>query len=110
MKRKIGINADCFKAEGYVYNDYVYSHIKKLRDYGFEHFFIGHLHGSFGKMRAVAESVGMSFDFIHAPFKGINDMWLEGDAYRSIYSQMKLAIDTAANNAVPMVIIHVSSG
>lgn len=110
MKRKIGINADCFKAEGYVYNDYVYSHIKKLRDYGFEHFFIGQLRGSFGKMRAVAESVGMSFDFIHAPFKGINDMWLEGDAYRAIYSQMKLAVDTAASNAVPMVIFHVSSG
>lgn len=110
MKRKIGINADCFKKDGYVYNDYVYAHIKKLRDYGFEHFFIGELKGSFGKYRAVGESVGMSFDFIHAPFRGINDFWLEGDAYRNLYDRMRLTIDLAASNAVPMVIFHLSSG
>lgn len=37
-------------------------------------------------------------------------MWLEGDSYRRIYNNMKLAIDTAANCAVPTVIFHVSSG
>lgn len=110
MKRKIGINADCFRDATLTYGDNVYTSIKKLRELGFEHFFVGELKGSFGKMCAVADSVGMSFDFIHAPFRGINDMWLEGDAYRNIYSLMKLAVDTAANNAVPMVIFHVSSG
>lgn len=110
MKRKIGINADCFKKGGYVYNDYVYAQIKKLRDYGFEHFFISELRGSFGKYSAVAESVGISFDFIHAPYRGINDMWLEGDGYLRIYNNMKQAIDIASNIGVATVIVHVSSG
>ena len=110
MKRKIGINADCFKDDSLTYGDNSYGSIKKLRECGFEHFFISELRGSFGKCRDVAESVGMSFDFIHAPFRGINDMWLEGDAYTRIYNQLRLTIDTAANVAVPMVIFHLSSG
>ena len=58
MKRKIGINADCFRDinDIYPHKDYVYGHIKKLRDYGFEHFFIGELRGGFGKYRDVGES------------------------------------------------------
>ena len=110
MKRKIGINADCFRDDSYTYGDILYGHIKKLRECGFEHFFVGKLTGSFFKYKAIAESVGMSFDFIHAPFKGINDMWLEGDGYLAIYNGMKSTVDLAATHAVPMVIFHVSSG
>jgi len=104
MKRKIGINADCIRG------GFTYGNIKKLRDAGFEHYFIGDLSGSFGKYRDIGESVGMSFDSIHAPFKDINQMWLEGDGYRQIFGRMKLAIDTAANHSVPYVVIHISSG
>lgn len=110
MKRKIGINADCFRDDSYTYGDILYGHIKKLRECGFEHFFVGKLTGSFFKYKAIAESIGMSFDFIHAPFKGINDMWLEGDGYLTIYNGMKSTVDLAATHAVPMVIFHVSSG
>ncbi len=110
MKRKIGINADCFKDPTLTYGDNSYGSIKKLRELGFDSFFIAELRGSFGKCKAVAESVGMDFEFIHAPFRGINDMWLEGDGYIKIFNQMKLAIDHASANAVPVVIIHLSSG
>ena len=105
MKRKIGINADCCRRDGNAYSDII-----KLREYGFEHFFISDLKGSFEKYRSVGESVGMSFDFIHAPFRGINDMWLEGEGYRNIFGSMKLAVDHASAQGVPVVIIHLSSG
>lgn len=110
MKRKIGINADCFKDPNLTYGDNSYGSIKKLRELGFDSFFIGELRGSFGKCTEVGESVGMKFEFIHSPFKGINDMWLEGDDYRKVYGGIKLAIDHASNNAVPVVIMHLSSG
>ena len=104
MKRKLGINADCIN------NGFTYGNIKKLREYGFESFFIAELQGSFGKYKDISESVGMDFEFIHAPFRGINDMWLEGEGYRNILGRMKLAVDHAAAQGVPMVIVHLSSG
>ena len=110
MKRKLGINADCFKDPSLVNGDNSYDAIKKLREIGFDSFFIAELRGSFGKCRDVADSVGMNFEFIHAPFRGINDMWLEGDGYLRIFNQMKLAVDHASAQGVPVVIIHLSSG
>ena len=110
MKRKIGINADCFKDPTLTFGDNSYGSIKKLRELGFDSFFISELRGSFGKCKDVAESVGINFEFIHAPFRGINDMWLEGDDYRKIFASMKLTIDHASANCVPIVIMHLSSG
>ena len=110
MKRKLGINADCFKNPSLTYGDNSYDAIKKLREIGFDSFFIAELRGSFGKCRDVADSVGMNFEFIHAPFRGINDMWLEGEGYRNIFGSMKLAVDHASAQGVPVVIIHLSSG
>ena len=110
MKRKLGINADCFKDPFITVGDCTYGSIKKLRALGFDSFFISELKGSFGKRKAVAESVGMDFEFIHAPFRGINDMWLEGEGYTRLYNQIKLTIDHASANAVPYVIMHLSSG
>lgn len=104
MKRKIGINADCIK------DGFTYGNIKKLREYGFEAMFISELKGSFGKYKDISESVGMDFEFIHAPFEGINSMWLEGNEYLRIFNRMKLAIDHASAQGVPVVIIHLSSG
>ena len=104
MKRKIGINADCIRG-GFIFGD-----IKKLGDLGFSGFFINFVQTSYGKCRDIGESVGMTFDFIHAPFRGINDMWLEGDAYLPLFNRMRSCIDTAATHAIPMVIIHLSSG
>ena len=104
MKRKLGINADCIK------DGFTYGNIKKLREYGFEAMFIAELQGSFGKYKDISESVGMDFEFIHAPFKGINAMWLEGEDYKSIFNRIKLTIDHASAQGVPMVIMHLSSG
>ena len=110
MKRKIGINADCFHDSAGNYEDFIYSHIEKLGKVGFEHFFIGSNDGDFAKYRAVGDKMGMSLDFIHAPFRGINKFWLEGDDYLELYNGMKLSVDIAAEHSIPMVICHVSSG
>ena len=110
MKRKIGINADCFRDSTRNYEDFIYSHIEMLGKAGFEHFFIGSNEGDFAKYRAVGDKMGMSLDFIHAPFRGINNFWLEGDGYLELYNGMKLSVDLAAEHQIPMVIYHVSSG
>ena len=110
MKRKIGINANCFRDSTRNYEDFIYSHIEKLGKVGFEHFFIGSNDGDFAKYRSIADRMGMSLDFIHAPFRGINNFWLEGDDYLELYNGMKLSVDLAAEYSIPMVIYHVSSG
>ena len=104
MKRKIGINVDCIK------DGFVLENIKKLGEIGFNGFFINFLQTSYGKCRDIGESVGMTFEFIHAPFRGINDMWLEGDGYLPLFRQMQHCIDTASSHAIPVVVLHLSSG
>ena len=53
---------------------------------------------------------GIAWETIHAPFKGINDIWrnkTEGDV---ILNKLKTTIDICAEFSVPTTIIHLSSG
>lgn len=110
MKRKIGINIDCFRNEFTNTNEYACESIKALREKGFEHFFVNDSGYDYKKLKSCGEEVGMSFDFIHAPFRGINDMWLEGDGYLDILNKMKSTIDSCAEAGIEIAICHVSSG
>ena len=109
MKRKIGINADCIRIPDSVEDGNIYQHIKDLKALGFDSFFTC-LHGDFAKFREVADETGMNFEFIHAPFDGINKMWEEGEGYLDLFNRIKTSIDVAASISVPIVITHLSSG
>ena len=56
------------------------------------------------------EKLGLDLDFLHAPFKGINDFWVPGLAYRDLREGIYRSIDAAAGAGVPAVVCHVSSG
>ena len=61
-------------------------------------------------LKKKADELELEFHFIHAPFGNINSMWLSGDDYKTVYSGMVNTIDLAAENGVPIVVIHASSG
>ena len=105
MKRKLGIICNCLKDEDPVKT------LEKIKAAGFDCFFSGTASvDGVAALKKRADELGLEYEFIHAPFAGINNMWLPGMDYLSIYNGMKTAIDAAAENDVPMVILHVSSG
>ena len=106
MKRKLGINTDCL----HELMDEI-STLQLAHRIGFETFTTGQTElRAVAAMRAKADELGMEFPYLHAPFGGVNGMWTEGDAYRTVYDGMLEALDSAAACGVPAVIIHVSSG
>ena len=107
MKRKLGINTDCIR--GVVDEVTVLEMAHKL---GFTAFTSGNPSmETVSALRARADELGMEFSFLHAPYKGINVLWEADEEAAELFSQkVKDAIDAAAANAVPAVILHVSSG
>lgn len=104
-KRKLGIVSECLRGEDPV------GSLEKIKDAGFDCFFTGCYDlSAVSALVKRGEELGLSCEFIHAPFKGINDMWLAGMGYLEIMNGMKQAIDTAAATGIPTIIAHVSSG
>ena len=56
------------------------------------------------------EKAGLAYETIHAPFKGINNMWFAGEDGDAMLAELNSCVDTAAALDVPTVIIHLSSG
>ena len=104
MKRRIGLNVDCIR------NGDKYANIVKLKNLGFDCFFFTAMQEGVKESKEISENVGIEFEFIHAPFNGINAMWEEGGGYITIFNKMKLSIDSAYTYGIPTVILHISSG
>jgi sugar phosphate isomerase/epimerase len=106
MKRKLGINIDCLNR---MIDEP--STLKLASEIGFEVFTT--CSGEMSALTAIKEKavgLGMEFPFLHSPFGGINNMWIEGDAYRKVFDGITHAIDVAAVCDVQSVVLHVSSG
>lgn len=84
--------------------------LELLKKYGFSSFFsdVYDLQSA-ACLRKTADELGLEYEFIHGPFKGINAMW-ESEETPMIYKELIQSIDTAAQINVPTVIVHVSSG
>ena len=106
IERKLGINTDCLEE---LMDDV--SALELAHEIGFQA-----ITTSLTRLNAVAElkekadRLGVDFPFLHAPFRGINSMWIEGEEYRQVYDGMREAVDSAAACDVGGVVVHVSSG
>ena len=106
MKRKLGINTDCIRG----LHDEVAT-LELAHKIGFEVLTTSQIKiGEVSALKKKADELGMEFPFLHSPFGGINNMWLEGDAYRTVYDGIIESIDSAAACDVSSVVLHVSSG
>lgn len=105
MKKAYGINSDCIVDQSEL------TTLELIKKTGFTSFFTSECNNqSVKELKCKADELGLNFEFIHAPFRGINAIWEEGDEYLSLYNGIIEAIDSASNNNVPAVIIHTSSG
>lgn len=105
MKRKFGIMSECL--EGVSTKDT----LPLIKAAGFECYFTGAYKAEeVAEFKALGDELGLSCEFIHAPFRNINTMWLPGMDYLEIYRGMEESIETAAEFGIPTVIIHLSSG
>jgi len=104
MRRKLGINIDFMK------DGFTFGAIKKIKEAGFDSISVTGVNWGFNKYKDISDSLGLDWEFVHAPFTNINSMWLEGDDYLRIFGNMKEAITHASLNGVPIVVLHLSSG
>ena len=106
MKRKLGISCNCIKDEDPL------NTLDMIKQVGFDCFFVstGVEKSKINEIAVKGKKLGLDFEFIHAPFKNINNLFMPGMDYKGIMNGIKESIDAAAENNVPSVITHVSSG
>jgi len=105
-ERKLGINTDCLQGR---MDDL--STLELAHEIGFQTITTSLTQrDAVAELKEKADRLGVEFPFLHAPFRGINSMWLEGEDYRKVYDGMKEAVDSAAACGVGGVVVHVSSG
>ncbi len=58
----------------------------------------------------IMSDYGISFDTLHAPFRGINDMWKKGGEGDEFLARLKDGVDKCVIVGAPTLIVHLSSG
>lgn len=53
---------------------------------------------------------GLFYEFLHSPFSHINDMWLNGEDGDLMLSELMESVDRCAECAIPVDVVHLSSG
>lgn len=103
--RKIGVSFNTY------YEASVEETAKLLKKIGFEAVMIGY-HGrelTAEKCNA-AKAEGLHIDHIHAPFDGINAMWLPGEEGEVMLNRLMECVDFCAEFGVKKTVVHISSG
>ena len=105
MKNKLGIAAACLSGVKEI------DALELIRDVGFESVFSeDNDPKTVLAIREKCDKLGLVCDSLHAPWRGINDIWLEGDACKPLLDGIYLSVDAAAGAGIPAIVTHVSSG
>lgn len=105
MKRKLGIIVGCLGKRPWV------DVLPKIKAAGFDCFFTNELSVKEAlELREKADQLGLEFESIHAPFRGINKFWTPGLDYLDMYNRCIESVDAAAEAGVPTVVMHISEG
>ena len=105
MKRKFGIELECI---GY---EESYKNLDIIAEAGFDSVFSNKFEPkTVEKIKEKATKKGLDVEFLHAPFRGINDFWLAGLDYLPLKKNIHKSIDSASKFDIPIIIMHVDSG
>ena len=58
----------------------------------------------------LAAKHGLCYSSLHAPYAAVNEMWLEGDGGDAVLAEFCDTLSDAADHAIPVVVMHMSSG
>lgn len=104
MKRKLGILATCICDADPVET------LDKIKEHGFDCFFTELKDIDYTLiLKEKAESLGLDYEFIHAPWGGINEIWTKRETPQ-IFNDYIRTIDVASKANVKTIIMHLSSG
>lgn len=105
--RKLGINYRAERPEDMSDENC----LARLNEYGFGAIFTGIGNpATVDELAPKVRAAGIDYDFIHAPFDKINDMWKAGDAGEAMLDRLIVTAETCARNEIPIAVIHLSSG
>lgn len=104
MKRKLGICAHCLHGVSEL------DAMQYIKAAGFDCTFIAAWQPDTVKQLVQeAARLELPIESIHAPFTNINEIWL-AEEDPEIFHKMWQTIDSAGENGIPIVVLHVSSG
>ncbi len=105
MQRKLGLYCGCIEGEDPLVT------IERIKSAGFDSTFAGKWSSdNLAKIQEKCVKIGLTLEFIHAPFRGINALWEHGVDYLPLYEGIKESIDDCANFGIEGIVLHVSSG
>lgn len=87
------------------------AYVERIKALGFDATFTGV--PALERVPALAELFakhGIFWESMHAPFDGINNIWLEGKAGDTMLARLKNGVDACALGKVPILVVHLSSG
>ena len=83
---------------------------RMMKEHGFDASFIGLEADNLGEIVDALHQYDIEIESCHAPFDGINNMWLAGEAGDRMYERLTNSIDACAEYKIPVVVVHLSSG
>ena len=81
-----------------------------IRKSSFTHTFFPSELEDFDEAFSSAAKENITVDFCHAPFDGINNMWLEGEEGDIMLRRLKDSVDINEKHSIPVLVSHLSSG
>lgn len=84
--------------------------ISLMQKHGFESTFFMSNDPMIGERCALLRASNIAIDNCHAPFDGINNMWLPTDAGDKMLSRLTDSLEACARYEIPALIVHLSSG
>ncbi len=100
--RKLGINLHAMPG----LSDEAY--VKTMAGLGFSATFTGPR--NYVENAELFAANGIAYESVHAPFKGINAIWLAGEDGDAMYKELADCVDGCAAASVPIMVVHLSSG
>ncbi len=79
-------------------------------DLGFDAVFTGSAEGNVEEFAKEAQKYGLYYECVHAPFKGINNIWLDNEDGEQMVNALCACVDDCHNASVPFTVVHLSSG
>ena len=81
-----------------------------MKKNGFDVTFVGLENENFDEILAILKKHDILCENCHAPFDGINHMWVAGEAGDRMLERLCKCVDDCARNGIATLVVHLSSG
>lgn len=83
---------------------------RMIKEHGFDASFIGLEMENLGEAVRALRQYDIEIESCHAPFDGINNMWLAGEVGERMLERLLRSVDACAEYGIPVAVVHLSSG